>query len=138
MKKINDYLDKYILRVSFLGPWILRIMLGVSFCIFGLGKFPLPSEKLISFGFNEPLAILIPLIEVIAGIGIIVSGFIFGVWGILLTRFFGLVLSVFMVFALFLAHQEWLISAELFKNIQIYLFGVSLFFLLHNNNRSIN
>ena len=136
MKKINNYLNAYINRVSFLGPWILRILLGISFFLYGFDKFPLPSEKLMGFGFKENLAILIPIIEVIGGFGIILSGFIFGIWGILLTRLFGFILAVFMIFALVLAHQDWLISVELFKNIQIYMLGVSLFFLLNNSSNS--
>ena len=138
MKKIYNYLDAFINRVSFLGPWILRILLGISFFIYGFDKFPLPSEKLMGFGFKENLAIFIPLVEVIGGIGIIMSGFIFGIWGVLLTRLFSFILAIFMIFALVLAHQDWLISVELFKNIQIYLLGVSLFFLFSSSSNSTN
>jgi hypothetical protein len=45
-----------------------------------------------------------------------------------------LVLSVFMIFALVLAHSDWLITADLFKNIQIYLLGVSLYFVFKPKN----
>ena len=89
-------------------------------------------------GFKENLAIFIPLVEVIGSVGIILSGFIIGIWGILLTRLFSFILAVFMIFALVIAHQDWLISVELFKNIQIYLLGVSLFFLLNNSSNSTN
>ena len=47
MNKLNEYID----NVSFVGPWFLRIILGVSFFLYGYGKFPLPSEMLVGFGF---------------------------------------------------------------------------------------
>ena len=99
------------------------------FFLYGFGKFPLPSELLLSFGFSQFVAVLVPLVEVIGGIGIILTGFISGLWGQLLTRALGLVLSVLMIFALVLAHSDWLINAELFKNIQVYLLVVSLHFV---------
>tara|TARA_B000000437_G_scaffold208784_1_gene177374 strand:- start:2549 stop:2941 length:393 start_codon:yes stop_codon:yes gene_type:complete len=125
MNKLNEYID----QVSFVGPWLLRITLGVSFFLYGFSKFPLPSELLLSFGFSQFVAVLVPLVEVIGGIGIILTGFISGLWGQLLTRALGLVLSVLMIFALVLAHSDWLINAELFKNIQVYLLVVSLHFV---------
>lgn len=128
MNALNEYLNNAFARVSFVGPWFLRIILGVSFFLYGYGKFPLPSEMLVGFGFPNFIAILAPLVEVIGGIGIILSGFLSGVCGQLLTRLFALVLSFFMVFALILAHSDWLITADLFKNIQVYLLGVSVYF----------
>ena len=128
MNTLNEYLNNAIARLSFVGPWFLRIILGVSFFLYGYGKLPLPSERLLAVGFSDLIATLVPLVEVIGGIGIILSGFLSGVWGQLLTRLFALVLSILMVFALILAHSDWLITAELFKNIQVYLLGVSLYF----------
>ena len=89
---------------------------------------------LVGFGFPNSIATLVPLVEVIGGIGIILTGFISGLWGQLLTRVFALVLTVFMVFAIVLAHSDWLITADLFKNIQIYLLGVSLYFVFKPKN----
>ena len=129
MNRLNENINETFDKVSFVGPWFLRIILGVSFFLYGYGKFPLPSEMLIGFGFPNSIATLVPLVEVIGGIGIILSGFISGLWGQLLTRVFALVLTVFMVFAIVLAHSDWLITADLFKNIQIYLLGVSLYFV---------
>ena len=126
MNRLNEYINVTFEKVSFIGPWFLRIILGVSFFLYGYGKFPLPSEMLVGFGFPNSIATLVPLVEVIGGIGIILTGFISGLWGQLLTRVFALVLTVFMVFAIVLAHSDWLITADLFKNIQIYLLGVSL------------
>ena len=134
MNRLNENINETFDKVSFVGPWLLRIILGVSFFLYGYGKFPLPSEMLVGFGFPNSIATLVPLIEVIGGIGIILTGFISGLWGQLLTRVFALVLSVFMIFALVLAHSDWLITADLFKNIQIYLLGVSLYFVFKPKN----
>ena len=134
MNRLNEYINGTFDKVSFVGPWFLRIILGVSFFLYGYGKFPLPSEMLVGFGFPNSIATLVPLIEVIGGIGIILTGFISGLWGQLLTRVFALVLTVFMVFAIVLAHSDWLITADLFKNIQIYLLGVSLYFVFKPKN----
>ena len=134
MNRLNEYINETFEKVSFIGPWLLRIILGVSFFLYGYCKFPLPSEMLIGFGFPNSIATLVPLVEVIGGIGIILSGFISGLWGQLLTRVFALVLTVFMVFAIVIAHSDWLITADLFKNIQIYLLGVSLYFVFKPKN----
>jgi len=134
MNKFNEYIDENFDKVSFIGPLFLRVILGVSFFLFGYGKFPLPSEMLVGFGFPEFIAILVPLIEVIGGIGIILAGFIGGLLGQFLTRVFALVLTFFMVFAIVLAHSDWLITADLFKNIQIFLLGVSLYFVFKPKN----
>ena len=84
---------------------------------------------LVSFGFTKLIAVFVPLVEVIGGIGIILTGFMKGLWGKLLTRIFAFILTVLMMFALVLAHSDWLVSVELFQNIQIFLFGVSLYFV---------
>ena len=128
MNGLNQNINTALSRFSFVGPWFLRIILGISFFLYGYGKFPLPSERLVTFGFPDFIATIVPLVEVIGGIGIILSGLLSGIWSQLLTRLFALVLSVLMVFALILAHSDWLITADLFKNIQVYLLGVSLYF----------
>jgi len=56
MNKLNEYID----NVSFVGPWFLRIILGVSFFLYGYGKFPLPSEMLVGFGFPNSIAVFVP------------------------------------------------------------------------------
>jgi uncharacterized membrane protein YphA (DoxX/SURF4 family) len=102
MNRLNENINETFDKVSFVGPWFLRIILGVSFFLYGSGKFPLPSEMLVGFGFPNSIATLVPL--------------------------------VFMIFALVLAHSDWLITADLFKNIQIYLLGVSLYFVFKPKN----
>jgi uncharacterized membrane protein YphA (DoxX/SURF4 family) len=135
MHQLNNDINQTFSKVSFIAPWFLRVTLGLSFFFFGYGKFPLPSELLISFGFSNLIATLVPLVEVIGGLGIIFSGFLNGLWGQLLTRFFGLTLSVLMILILANAHSDWLITADLFKNIQIYLLSVSMYFALNPTHK---
>ena len=35
-----------------------------------------------------------------------------------------------MIAAIFIAHQDWLVNAKLFKSIQIFLLGVSFYFIV--------
>ena len=65
IKNVNETFDRF----SNVGPWFLRITLGISFLSFGYAKFPLPSEMLVSFGFTKLIAVFVPLVEVIGGIG---------------------------------------------------------------------
>ena len=101
MNRLNEYINETFEKVSFIGPWFLRIILGVSFFLYGYGKFPLPSEMLVGFGFPNLIATLVPLVEVIGGIGIILTGFISGLWGQLLTRVFALFVTFLLIFKLF-------------------------------------
>ena len=43
----SNYLDSVAKPFVGLAPWILRFVLGVSFILHGLGKFPLPPEKMV-------------------------------------------------------------------------------------------
>ena len=55
---ISNYLDDVAKPFMGLAPWILRLVVGVSFILHGLGKFPLPPEKMVpwfeSMGMAAP------------------------------------------------------------------------------------
>ncbi|MBT6895529.1 MAG: DoxX family protein, partial [Rhodobacterales bacterium] len=55
---ISNYLDSVARPFEGLAPWILRLVLGVSFILHGLGKFPLPPENMVtwfeSMGIGAP------------------------------------------------------------------------------------
>ena len=107
----------------------MKSLLGIAFILYGSQKFPLPAEGLFlwdSLGHGNN----IPLIEVGAGLGILVSIFIKGVSKRLLTRISALVIFCFMIAAIFIAHQDWLVNAKLFKSVQIFLLGVSFYFIV--------
>ena len=130
MYKLDLLLCKFFDRFTFLGPLMLRGLLGLSFILYGSQKFPLPAESLTAMGFASGSATIIPLIEVGAGLGMLVSGLSKGIFGRLLTRISSLVIFVFMIAALFIAHQDWLINEKLFKSVQIFLLGVSFYFMV--------
>ena len=70
---ISNYLDGIAKPLQGLAPWILRLVLGTSFILHGLGKFPLPPEKMVtwfeSMGIAAPeiVASLVAMGEVAAG-----------------------------------------------------------------------
>ncbi|MFL2980473.1 MAG: DoxX family protein [Methylophilaceae bacterium] len=128
--KINEFFDKFI----YLTPWFLRFGLGISFFFHGYGKFPLPPQKLIDyFGFSEALASFVAIAELSAGVLLIIGGFIKDYLGSLITRFGALNIVIIMLFALGLAHRDWLITPKLFMSEQIFLLLIGLYFLIRGN-----
>ena len=79
-------------------PWLLRLGLGIAFIYHGVGKFPLPPERMVpwfeSMGFMYPEIVtsLVALGEVGAGAGIILGGLLPGNFGNLTTRLSGCLL----------------------------------------------
>ena len=130
MEKLDLFLTRFFNKFIFLGPLVLRILIGLAFILYGSQKFPLPAEGLIAMGFSLNLATIIPLIEISAGIGVIISFFFRGAIGRNLTRFFSSVIFIFMIAAIFIAHQDWLINEKLFKSVQIFLVGISFYFIV--------
>jgi uncharacterized membrane protein YphA (DoxX/SURF4 family) len=131
MKKIDQLLENIFFSYKFLAPWLLRLLLGTSFIIHGYQKFPLPAKNLIEwFNFSPFLATFVPIIEVSSGLLIILSGIFRNPLGNLLTRFSAFIIAVFMVFAFSIAHLDWFITTKLFTSEQIFLLGISIFFLI--------
>ena len=130
MNRLDFLLNKIFDNFEFLGPIVLKSLLGIAFILYGYQKFPLPADGLISMGFAPGTATIVPLIEVGAGLGMLVSIFIKGVSKRLLTRISALVIFSFMIVAIFIAHQDWLVNAKLFKSVQIFLLGVSFYFIV--------
>ena len=134
MECLSLKIDQLFNNFIFVTPWLLRIGLGVSFIFHGYGKFPLPPQKLIDyFGFSETLASFVAISELVAGILLIVGGFIRNHLGSLITRFGALLIIIIMLFALGLAHQDWLITPKLFMSEQIFLLLIGLYFLIRAN-----
>ena len=127
------------MNLSNISLWIVRITLGVSFFLHGWGKFPYPPEGfaswLESIGVVAPMvtATAVALGEMAAGIGIIIGGFFKGGIGNSITRFSALGILIIMIGAFYLAHSDWFINEKLFKSEQIYIFVLSIFFLIIGN-----
>ena len=122
-----------------IAPWLLRLGLGISFILHGIGKFPLPPEKMVtwfeSMGYMYPELVtsMVALGEVGAGIGIILGGFINNNVGNLITRLSGGAVGIIMIGAIVIAHSDWLITKKLFMSEQIFLFLLGVYFAIKGN-----
>ena len=135
MKSIDNILNAIMSHFYHLLPWLLRLGLGISFIFHGLGKFPLPPQKLIDyFGFSPELASFVAISELGAGILLILGGFLKGHVGNLVTRFAAGVIVIVMTFAFILAHSDWFITPKLFMSEQIFLMIIGLYFFIKGNN----
>ena len=145
MKKFNNFLDKVASPFELIAPWLLRITLGASFILHGVGKFPIPSPDMVrwfeSMGYMYPEIIvsMVAVGEVAAGAGIMIGGILntkanfFYSNGHLITRLSGGAISVIMIGALLIAHKEWLVTQELFMSEQIFLLALGLYFAIKGN-----
>ena len=135
MKSIDNIMNAIMSHFYHLSPWLLRLGLGISFVFHGLGKFPLPPQKLIDyFGFSPELASFVAISELGAGILLILGGFLKGHVGNLVTRFAAVIIVIVMTFAFTLAHSDWFITPKLFMSEQIFLMTIGLYFFIKGNN----
>ena len=135
MKSIDNIMNAIMSHFYHLSPWLLRLGLGISFVFHGLGKFPLPPQKLIDyFGFSPELASFVAISELGAGILLILGGFLKGHVGNLVTRFAAVIIVIVMTFAFMLAHSDWFITPKLFMSEQIFLMIIGLYFFIKGNN----
>ncbi|MDC1081715.1 MAG: DoxX family protein [Gammaproteobacteria bacterium] len=139
MRKLNNLLESIAKPLIPITPWLLRLGLGTSFILHGIGKFPLPPEKMVtwfeSMGYMQPEIVtsLVALGEVGAGAGIILGGLINNHVGNLITRLSGGAVGVIMLGAIFIAHSDWLVTKKLFMSEQIFLFLIGLYFAIKGN-----
>ena len=140
MKKINNLLESMAKPLMPITPWLLRLGLGISFILHGIGKFPLPPEKMVtwfeSMGYMYPELVtsLVALGEVGAGAGIILGGLVNNNIGNVITRLSGGAVAVIMIGAIFIAHADWLVTKKLFMSEQIFLFILGIYFAIKGNN----
>ena len=139
MKKLNNLLESIAKPLAPISPWLLRLGLGTSFILHGIGKFPLPPERMVtwfeSMGYMNPEIItsLVALGEVGAGAGIIFGGLMRGNAGNLITRLSGGAVVVIMIGAILIAHSDWLVTKKLFMSEQIFLFLLGGYFAIKGN-----
>ena len=136
---ISAYLDNVAKPFMNLSSWLLRLSLGTSFILHGLGKFPMPADGMVKLFenkgilFPELTASLVALGEVGAGAAVIIGGFL-GATGHLVTRLGGGAVAVIMIGALLIAHSDWLITQKLFMSEQIFLLALGTYFAIRGNN----
>ena len=141
MEKINNVLDRVAAPLSGMAEWLLRLGLGTSFILHGIGKFPLPPERMVtwfeSMGYMYPEIVtsMVAVGEVAAGAGIILGGLVSGHIGNLITRLSGGAVVIIMIGAILIAHSDWLITKKLFMSEQIFLLILGLFFAIKGNNK---
>ncbi len=126
-------------KLKILSDFLLRLILGIAFLIHGFGKFPLPPQKLIDyFNFSPILSSFVALSEIYAGFTLILAFFFKNSFGDILTRLSGLLITIIMIFAFYLAHKDWFITTKLFTSEQIFLFILGLYFLINGNKNLHN
>ena len=136
MNKINNLLESMAKPLMPITPWLLRLGLGISFILLGIGKFPLPPEKMVtwfeSMGYMYPELVtsLVALGEVGAGAGIILGGLVNNNIGNVITRLSGGAVAVIMIGAILIAHADWLVTKKLFMSEQIFLFILGTYFAI--------
>ena len=118
MKKFNSYLEAIAKPLYPITPWLLRLSLGTSFILHGIGKFPLPPEKMVtwfeSMGYIYPeiVTTMVAVGEVAAGAGIIIGGLFSNSFGNVITRLSGGAVGVIMIGAILIAHSDWLVTVS--------------------------
>ena len=139
MNKLNNLLDSIAKPLMPITPWLLRLGLGISFIFHGLGKTPLPPEKMVtwfeSMGYMYPELVtsLVAVGEIAAGVGIIFGGLLNNKVGHLITRLSGGAVGVIMIGAILIAHSDWLVTPKLFMSEQIFLFLLGTYFAIRGN-----
>ena len=139
MNKLNNLLESIANPLMPITPWLLRLGLGISFILHGVGKFPLPPERMVtwfeSMGYMYPEIVtsLVALGEVGAGAGIILGGLLNNKVGDLVTRLSGGAVGVIMIGAILIAHSDWLVTKKLFMSEQIFLFLLGTYFAIRGN-----
>ena len=140
LKKLNNILESTANPLVPITPWLLRLGLGISFIFHGLGKFPLPPEKMVtwfeSMGYMYPeiVTTMVAVGEVAAGAGIIIGGLFNNSFGNVITRLSGGAVGVIMIGAILIAHSDWLVTQKLFMSEQIFLFVIGTYFAIKGNN----
>ena len=141
MKNLDNILESIAKPLMPITPWLLRLGLGTSFILHGIGKFPLPPERMVtwfeSMGYMYPEIVtsMVAVGEVAAGAGIILGGSVSGHVGNLITRLSGGAVVIIMIGAILIAHSDWLITKKLFMSEQIFLLILGLFFAIKGNNK---
>tara|TARA_B100001093_G_scaffold320571_1_gene305907 strand:+ start:3709 stop:4131 length:423 start_codon:yes stop_codon:yes gene_type:complete len=139
MKNLDNILESIAKPFMPITSWLLRLGLGTSFILHGIGKFPLPPEKMVtwfeSMGYMYPEIVtsMVAIGEVAAGAGIILGGLSKTHVGNLITRFSGGAVAVIMIGAILIAHSDWLVTKKLFMSEQIFLFILGLYFAIKGN-----
>ena len=144
MERFNRLLEAVASPFKNYSHWLLRLGVGISFFLHGFGKLPI-SEGFIGFLSSKgvpaasTMAYLIAWGEMLAGIFIILGGFLTGALGNVVTRVSGGAVVVIMVCAILIAHSHWALffgerGEVLFTSEQIFLLLLGIYFSIRGND----
>ena len=137
MEKLHNLLDSLASPFKPYATWLLRIGLGVSFFLHGFGKLPLDSTGWLVSNLGYTTALMVAWGELLAGIGILLGGFLPRTIGNLVTRLSGGAIGVIMIGAIIIAHSHWGIffgEKVLFTSEQIFLLLLGIYFAIKGND----
>ena len=134
MNNLITKINEFFLNFEAIASLLLRLVIGTAFIIHGYGKFPLPPEGLIDYYDIPPfIASIVAISEITSGMLLIISGFIKGQLGNIITRVVGLNITILMLSIFVVAHQDWFFTKSLFINSQIFLLVGGLYFMIKGN-----
>ena len=149
MKNINARLDSFTNPFYIVAPWFFRIALGIAFFLHGYKKLPAPfmmEEQHRMVTWFEDIFIPLPelfvsiviLVEIIAGVGVILGGLI-GLFasqlGHFITRLSAFFLVILMFGVFYIGHPDWFVwpPMKLLTSEQLFLFVLSIYFFIRGN-----
>ena len=91
-------------------------------------------KAVFELGLSPILSSVVAISEVGSGMLLIVSGFIKGPIGNLLTRLSAFTITIIMINVFAIGHPDWFFTTKLFTSEQIFLFLISLYFVIKGNN----
>jgi uncharacterized membrane protein YphA (DoxX/SURF4 family) len=148
MEKLNNLLEKIANPLVGFADWIIRLGLGISFFLHGLGKLPV-SEGAIKWMASKgvPLAdvttYLVAWGETLAGLGIIAGGILMyfaQTLGNIITRLSGGAIAIIMMGVFFYGHPDWDIfkgerGSIVFASEQLFLLLLGIYFAIKGNQK---
>ncbi len=149
MKKINARLDSISSPFVNIAPWFFRIALGIAFFLHGYKKLPAPfmmeeQHRMVTWfesifiPMPEVFVSIVILVEILGGVGIILGGLI-GLFasqaGHFITRISAFFLVILMFNVFYIGHPDWFVwpPMKLLTSEQMFLFVLSVFFLIRGN-----
>ena len=129
--------------------WLLRIPLAIIFIQQGLMKFPLDIEEAASYELSYLVWWFVAYGELLSGLGLIIGGILWKTpptmvqivgtnliepWGVVITRFSGIVLCCIMTGVIWIGDPESFVDVLLYDNLHVLLWVGALFFALRGNN----
>ena len=134
MKNFFKRFNNFFLNFEAIASLFFRLIVGIAFILYGIGKLPLPPEGLITnYGLSPFIASLVAISEISSGIILIIANFLKNSIGHTLTRLVGLNIVILMFSILLVAHKDWFVTKQLFMGVQIFLLVGGFYFLIKGN-----